>query len=62
MTLTAEQLVSNVDIIERVEKSTLRMVTQALLDFVDEAREIFSHETDSVADLCAQPRAEALVI
>ena len=62
MTLTAEQLVSNVDIIERVEKSTLRMVTRALLVFVDEAREIFAHETDSVTDFCAQPRAEALVV
>ena len=62
MMLAPEQLVSNADIIERVEKSTLRMVTRALLDFVDEAREIFAHETDSVADLCGQPRAEALVL
>lgn len=41
MTLAAEQLVSNVDIIERVEKSTLRMETQALLDFVEEARRVW---------------------
>lgn len=52
MTLATEQLVSNVDLIEQVEKSTLRMVTQALMDFVDEAREIFANETDSVADRC----------
>ena len=60
MTLESETLVRNVDLVERIEKSTLRMVTQALLDFMDEARDIFANETDLVADIGEDITREAL--
>lgn len=58
MTLESETLVRNVDLVEQIEKSTLRMVTQALTDFADESRDIFANETDFAADRCSQLRRE----
>ena len=60
MTLDSETLVGNLDLVEQIEKSTLRMVTQALLDFVNEARDIFTNETDLVADIGEDVTREAL--
>lgn len=55
-----ESLIGNVETVERIEKSTLRMVTQAILDFADDAKDIFSNETDSVADIGEDVTREAL--
>ena len=60
MTLESETLVRNVDLVEQIEKSTLRMVTQALTDFADESRDIFANETDFAADIGEDITREAL--
>ena len=46
MTLNADALRADFDIIEQVEKATLRMVVQAIYDFRDDAIEIFAGESD----------------
>ena len=51
MTLAPRSLSNDLDILEQVEKSTLRMVTQAIYDFRSEASEFFIHEPDLVADI-----------
>ena len=45
MTLNAAAIRAAPDIIERVEKSTLRMVAQAIYDFREDAIEIFTGES-----------------
>ena len=42
MTLSADDIRNNLDVIEQVEKATLRMVVQAIYDFREEAIEIFA--------------------
>ena len=42
MTLNADTLGANPDIIEQVEKATLRMVVPAIYDFRQDAIEIFA--------------------
>ena len=60
MTLNATDLRANLDIIEQVEKATLRMVTQAIYDFRADAIEIFAGESDLVADIGEDITREAL--
>lgn len=60
MTLNADELRADLDIIERVEKATLRMVVQAIYDFRDDAIEIFTGESDLVADIGEDITREAL--
>ena len=60
MTLSADQLRANSDVIEQVEKATLRMVVQAIYDFRHEAIEIFTNEGDLVADIGEDITREAL--
>ena len=60
MTLNAAAIRAAPDIIERVEKSTLRMVAQAIYDFREDAIEIFAGESDLVADIGEDITREAL--
>lgn len=60
MTLSAEDIRDNLDVIEQVEKATLRMVVQAICDFREEAIEIFANEADLVADIGEDITREAL--
>ena len=60
MTLNAATLRGNPDIIEQVEKATLRMVVQAIYDFRQDAMEIFAGESDLVADIGEDITREAL--
>jgi hypothetical protein len=60
MTLDLEQLHQNLDLLENLEKATLRMVTQAIYEFRSEAQEFFVHEPDLVADIGEDITREAL--
>jgi hypothetical protein len=60
MTLSADRLRANSDVIEQVEKATLRMVVQAIYDFRHETIEIFTNEGDLVADIGEDITREAL--
>lgn len=55
-----ESLIGDIETVERIEKSTLRMVTQAIVDFANDAKDIFLNETDSVADIGEDVTREAL--
>ena len=60
MTLDADSLRADLDIIEQVEKATLRMVVQAIYDFRHDALEIFAVESDLVSDIGEDITREAL--
>lgn len=60
MTLNSDLIRGNPDIIEQVEKATLRMVVQAIYDFRQDAIEIFAGESDLVADIGEDITREAL--
>ena len=60
MTLDPHSLSQDLDVLEQIEKATLRMVTQAIYDFRNEAREFFVHEPDLVADIGEDVTREAL--
>ena len=60
MTLNADELRDDLNIIEQVEKATLRMVVQAVHDFRGDAIEIFTAESDLVADIGEDITREAL--
>ena len=60
MTLDPSTLRANPDIIEGIEKATLRLVTQAVYDFRETANEIFLGEPDLVADIGEDITREAL--
>ena len=60
MTLDPRTLPQNLELLERIEKATLRMVAQAIYDFRGEAREFFVHETDMVSDIGEDITREAL--
>lgn len=55
-----EGLVKSLDRLEGIEKGSLRLVTQALYDFREEAAEIFHQESDLVADIGEDITREAL--
>ena len=60
MTLDLNSLRRDADILEDIEKASLRMVTQAIYDFRHEAQEFFTHEPDMVADIGEDITREAL--
>lgn len=60
MFLTPDQIRENPDIVESVEKATLRMVTQALFLYRLTAAEIFLRETDLPSDIAEDITREAL--
>lgn len=60
MTLDLNSLLRDADILEDIEKATLRMVTQAIYDFRHDAQEFFAHEPDLVADIGEDITREAL--
>lgn len=60
MTLDPRQLDAEPALLEEIEKATLRMVTQAIYDFRDEASEFFVHEPDAVADIGEDITREAM--
>lgn len=53
-------LADDLDTLEEIERASLRLVTQALLDFRTEAKEIFSKESDLQADIGEDITREAL--
>lgn len=53
-------LTTNLDRLEEIEKTSLRMIIQAILDFRKDAVEIFRYESDLVADIGEDITREAL--
>lgn len=60
MFLTPQQIEEQLDIVESVEKATLRMVTHALFLYRHAAAEIFTRETDLPSDIAEDITREAL--
>jgi len=60
MTLDPADLEADLDLLEDIEKATLRMVTQAIVDFRDAANQIFIEEQDLVQDIGEDISREAL--
>jgi hypothetical protein len=60
MFLEPNSLLQSLDIIENIEKTTMRFVTTALLIFKEEALKIFSAESDKVADIGEDITREAV--
>ena len=60
MTLDLNALRRDADILEDIEKATLRMVAQAIYDFRQDAQEFFAHEPDLAADIGEDITREAL--
>ena len=60
MTLDLDSLRRDADILEDIEKATLRMVAQAIYDFRQDAQEFFAHEPDLAADIGEDITREAL--
>jgi hypothetical protein len=53
-------LANDLDTLEDIERASLRLVTQALVDFREEARRIFTEEKDLQADIGEDITREAL--
>ncbi len=60
MILNPEDLQQDADRLEEIEKASLRMVTQAIYDYRNEAAEIFKIEIDLAADIGEDITREAL--
>lgn len=60
MLIEPRSLADNLDIIEDIEKASMRLVVQGLLDFRDAAQEIFADESDLAADIGEDITREAL--
>ena len=62
MTLDPTALGDQLDLLEAVEKATLRLVVQAIHDFNlrEHADDIFAHEPDLVQDIAEDVTREAL--
>jgi hypothetical protein len=60
MTLDPRSLESDLDLLEAIERATLRLVVQAIYDFLEDATEIFALEQDRVADIGEDITREAL--
>lgn len=60
MILNPEDLQRDIDRLEEIEKASLRMVTQAIYDYRNEAAEIFKEEIDLAADIGEDITREAL--
>jgi len=60
MTLDPKTFKDNLDLLESVEKATLRLVVQAIDDFRNQASEMFTQEHDLVADIGEDITREAI--
>ena len=60
MTLDPGTLQTNLELVESIEKATLRLVVQAVFDFREIANEIFVGEQDQVADIGEDITREAM--
>jgi hypothetical protein len=60
MTLDPGSLQNDLDLLENIEKATLRLVVQAIYDFRHTAEQIFLEEQDLVADIGEDITREAL--
>jgi len=60
VTLDPALLATDLDLLERIEKATLRMVTQAIFEFSPQAADIFANEPDLVQDIGEDATREAL--
>lgn len=60
MFLDLHTLQKDFDLLERIEKASMRLVTLALVNFKDEAAEIFNNERDKAADIGEDITREAL--
>lgn len=60
MTLDPASLNQDLDLLESVEKATLRLVAQAMFSFASEAADIFENERDDVQDIAEDVTREAM--
>lgn len=60
MLIDPSELKSDLDTLEGIEKASTRLVTQAIVDFRDEAAAIFGRETDLPQDFAEDITREAL--
>lgn len=60
MLLNPDELRQNLTRLEEIEKTSLRLVTQAIYDYRGAAQEIFREESDQVADIGEDITREAL--
>ena len=60
MTLDPAELPANPDLLESIEKATLRLVVQAIYSFAEEAADIFRNERDDVQDIAEDITREAM--
>ena len=60
MTLDPASLNQDLDLLESVEKASLRLVAQAMYSFAEEAADIFENERDDVQDIAEDITREAM--
>jgi hypothetical protein len=60
VTLDPASLATDSDLLEQIEKASLRLVAQAIYEFSAEAADIFAHEPDLVQDIGEDVTREAL--
>ena len=60
MTLDPNELPNNLDLLEAIEKATLRLVVQGIYSFAAEAADIFRNERDDVQDIAEDITREAV--
>ena len=60
MTLDPAELPDNLNVLESIEKATLRLVVQAIYSFAGEAADIFRNERDDVQDIAEDITREAM--
>ena len=60
MALDPAELPADLDLLESIEKVTLRLVVQGIYSFAEEAADIFSNERDDVQDIAEDITREAM--
>ena len=60
MSLDPYSLPENLTLLDDIEKATLRLVTQAMYSFANEAADIFTNESDDVQDIAEDITREAM--
>lgn len=60
MTLDPSTIQNSLEVLESIEKATLRLVVQAIYDFRSQASEMFAEEHDLVADIGEDITREAV--
>lgn len=60
MSLDPYSLPENLALLDDIEKATLRLVTQAMYSFANEAADIFANELDNVQDIAEDITREAM--